>query len=136
MPPKEMAKLAKSETNLAVPAVGDEILALFDLNEAGLAIVANGWDLAEEFELLIQRMRDPDPSVSLRAQAQYRRTILDMLRVNGVMATSTQSETFERDGVTVTRTASTHHMLSNLKGRNEYEREDAPYDDDSFDPDQ
>lgn len=134
MPPKNLARCPNSENTSMMPAIGDEILALFDLTDAGLAIVANGFDLQEEFEILIHAMRDPDPNVKLRGQAQYRRTIMDMIKMNGLLSTSTMSESYERDGSQVTRTATTTHMLANLRGRNEDERKDAPYDEESFVP--
>lgn len=95
----------------------DTIASFFDLDGLELAIKGSGFDLTEEVQLLVEKMRDADPSVALKAQRQWRALLGDMIRTNGLTATATEERTSQEDGATVRRIATTSRLLTTLKER-------------------
>lgn len=72
------------------------ILSLLDLDGWGAALASSQFDQNEWVETLVGHIRDSDAKVSLAALREFRQTILDLAKINGLI-TTTQTEATVQD---------------------------------------
>lgn len=123
MPPEIPFHLARTTGGKIVrdiPPGEEAILSFYNLEGAGLAIRSSSFTVEEEFRTLIKHIRDDDPMVSLRAQSQYRKTLGEMMQVNGRILSATQSaSSVDANGRVIQQTATTARLMSSLTQENQ-----------------